>query len=85
MVKPQCMKLRPYGKNGVTGTEDTLTITICTLMIELLNTKTSGLVFTAITSALLVKSCHSDWETHRAHCTGTERILSEETGDLQML
>jgi hypothetical protein len=38
------MKLRPYGKNGVTGTEDALTMIICTLMTELLNTKISVLV-----------------------------------------
>jgi len=58
---------------------------ICTLMTELLNTKISMLVFTGITSALLIKSCYSDWKTHIVHCTGTERRLSEETDDLQML
>jgi high-affinity Fe2+/Pb2+ permease len=78
------MKLRPHGKNGVTGTEGILTMIICVLMIELLNTKIPVLVFTGITSAFLVKSCHSDWKTHRVHCTGTERVLSEETVDLQM-
>jgi hypothetical protein len=69
------MKLRPYGKNGVMGTEDTLTMIICKLMTELLNTKISMLVFTGITSVFLVKSCHSDWKTHTVHCTGTEGIL----------
>jgi hypothetical protein len=54
-------------------------------MIKRLNTKISVLVFTGITIAFLVKSYHSDWNTHRGHCMGAERRLSEEIGDLQML